>query len=135
MRTLSVKSFRKSLLCISIFFTGLTLNLWHILFPKSVGWDVAGFLLTGRRLGESLELPLISTFDNKPPLTFLYYAFPYLFNLDSANLLIVWQVLIVSLATTFCLLTFLGRLAFKSLAIVGVCFVGFFIRCQHLANG
>ncbi len=126
MRNLSVKSFRKSLLFISIFFTGLTLNLWHILFPKSVGWDVAGFLLTGRRLGENLELPLISTFDNKPPLTFVYYAFPYLFKLDSANLLIVWQVLIVSLATTFCLLTFLGRLPFKSLAIVGVCFVGFF---------
>jgi hypothetical protein len=126
MRNLSVRNFRKSLLFISIFSTGLTLNLWHILFPKSVGWDVAGFLLTGRRLGESLELPLISTFDNKPPLTFVYYAFPYLFNLDSANLLIVWQVLIVSLATTFCLLTFLGRLPFKSLLMAGVCFVGFF---------
>lgn len=126
MRTLSVRNYRKILLFISIFSTGLTLNLWHILFPKSVGWDVAGFLLTGRRLGESLELPLISTFDNKPPLTFVYYAFPYAFNLDSANLLIVWQVLIVSLSTTFCLLTFLDRLPFKSLLLVGFCFVGFF---------
>lgn len=126
MRIPGVRNTKKYLVFLFIFLGGLTLNIWQIQFPKSVGWDVAGFLLTGRRLGENLELPLISTFDNKPPLTFAYYAFPYLFNLDSANLLVVWQVLIVSLATTICLMTSAKRLSNKTLAVVGIGFLAFF---------